>query len=103
MRHCITIQQGTKVPDGQGGYSTSWTTYAADIFAALKATRGSQFWISEQLQQRVTHSIIVRALEGVTTEMRVLFGARVFHIRAVRDQDERGRFLELLTEEGAPS
>ncbi len=32
--------------------------------------------------------------------MRIVFGSRVFNIRAAIDREERGRFLELLCEEG---
>ena len=44
--------------------------------------------------------MLFRSQIGVTTAMRVKAGARVFKILAVEDQGPRGRFLELLCEEG---
>ena len=53
-----------------------------------------------QLEARVSHRIVIRYRDDVTTNDRILWGSRTFNIRAVIDREARGRWLELLCEEG---
>lgn len=102
LRKRITIQSVTRVSDGVGGFTESWSTFATR-FAAIEPTKAFQIRWADHLEHRVTHKITLRYLSGVTSDMRVVYGSRTFHIRAIRNPEERNRFLELICEEGAAS
>lgn len=52
-----------------------------------------------QVQQEATHKIVVRSIEGATTEKWLLFEGRRFDILSVADRRERGVMMEILCKE----
>lgn len=105
MRHRIRIERKTGTPDGGGGLTgVTWEkvrTCAAQIKPVTSGTRGEQ-WHGDKLEDRVTHRIVMRAggpaFNGAD---RIVHGSRVFNIKRVTNADERGRFLQVLAEEGS--
>lgn len=100
LRHSISIQQESRVADGGGGSTLSWTNVATGISAAIEPLRGGERLRAMQLEDSITHKVTIRYRAGVTAAMRILFGARVFNIRAVINPGERDRWLEIMAEEG---
>lgn len=98
LRHAIELQQEQRTPDGGGGFVRTWQTVAR-VRAAVEPLTGSERWRAEQVQANVSHRVTIRYRPGITTDMRVKFGARVFLITAVIDPEERHRELQLLCTE----
>jgi len=73
LRHKVTIQELQRTPDGYGE--------------------------AQQVSSALSHKIILRYLDGVKPQMRVLYGSRIFHIVSVINVEERNEVLELLCEE----
>lgn len=102
-RQRVVIQQVTRTPDGAGGFSQSWSTFAT-IWADVEERSGSQVFFSESLQKRVTHKITARYLDGVTTDMRVLYQTtRLLQVQWTRNPDGRKKEIEIWAEEGKAS
>lgn len=100
LRHRVTIQAEQRSDDGYGGSSLpTWSTVAT-VWAEVKPLKGREQLHGQQLEGRVTHRIIMRYRAGVTAANRLLFGTRAFNIRSVVNVDERGRWLEIMAEEG---
>ncbi|HEU0118812.1 MAG TPA: phage head closure protein [Alphaproteobacteria bacterium] len=101
LRKQVIIQQEAQTPDGAGGYSLSWTNVAT-VWAEITPASGREVYTAQHLEGHVTHHIYMRYRSdiAVTTDMRVLYGARSFNIRSVMNYDERNQRLELLVEEG---
>lgn len=94
LRNAVTIQQNTPTRDAIGGETAVWGTLS-DWWCELIPAKGG-----EQLRGRTVHAqtnylAIGRYVSGVTSKMRVLFGARVFDILAAYDPDGRTRELRL--------
>ncbi len=102
LRHRLTIQAERTTSDGGGGLSDPWAdpVAIATVWGKVEPLSGGERLHAAQIQDRLSHRIVIRHRAGITAAMRVVFGARIFNIRAVIDVDERGRFLELLCEEG---
>ncbi len=100
-RHRIELQEEVKPADTGGGYTLSWATRAT-VSASIKPVSGSEQLRSAQLEARVTHKIETRYRRDValTAKWRVKFGTRVFNIRTVINEDERGRTWILKVDEG---
>lgn len=97
----VTVQQeGASSADGGGGYTQTWTTFAASVPARIEAAQAREEVLGQKLAEVVTHAVTIRWLDGVTAGMRLLFGTRAFNIRGVIDLEERRRFMVLACEEG---
>jgi head-tail adaptor len=90
-RHVVMFQNpGPPVPDGDGGYTQTWTDYAP---AAVSITPAAAADLERLAPGTVisTASHLVRGdfLPGVTTQSRMLYGMQVFAITGVVNVDLR--------------
>lgn len=99
LRHRVTIQREARTADGAGGYTLDWSDVAT-VWARIEPRKGAERLRAMQVQDTVNHRVTIRYRAGVTAAMRLVFGTRVFDIRAVINPDERDRWLELMCEEG---
>lgn len=102
LRHRITIETVTLTPDGQGGSTAAWSTFAT-VWSRLEVLGATQRLFAGELQTQRTHKITLRYLLGVTTTMRVVYQGRTFQIHGQRDLDERKFYMQLDVEENQGS
>jgi len=103
LRHRLTIQAERPITDGGGGQGNDpWADPAivAVVWGRIEPLGGGERLRAMQIEDRLSHRITIRHRAGVTARMRVVFGQRIFNIRALVDVEERGRFLHLLCQEG---
>lgn len=98
MRYRLALEAPLETPDGGGGASRTWSLLA-EVWGAIRPVTGTERFEADGLSGRVSHEIWIRHRTGVTPDMRLRLGARVFEIRAVIDVNERRRFLRCLAEE----
>jgi SPP1 family predicted phage head-tail adaptor len=101
LRHLVTVQSRSTTPDTYGEPAQTWSSLYADQPASIEPLSGRELLNAQAIQSDVTHRLRMRYVSGVETKHRILFGSRVFDIRAVRNVDERGIELEILCTEGA--
>jgi SPP1 family predicted phage head-tail adaptor len=101
IRKQIAIQAEAPTSDGAGGYALAWTTLAT-VWAEIKPLSGHEVFTAQHLEGHVTHQITTRYRNDITitTDMRIVYGSRLFNIRSVTNSGERNRWWELLVEEG---
>ncbi|WP_201319144.1 phage head closure protein [Paenibacillus sp. EPM92] len=95
LRHKVTINQLQSVDDGAGGSVDTWMPVAT-VFAAVNPLSGRELFQAQQLQSEITHKVRMRYRAGITPDMRVHFGSRIFLISAVINWQERNRELALM-------
>jgi SPP1 family predicted phage head-tail adaptor len=98
LRHRLVLEQPVEAPDGAGGVTRSYATVTT-LWAAVVPVTARGDVVAEELGATVTHRIVIRSGPEVTTRHRLREGARIFRIRALRDQDGSGRFMEINAEE----
>lgn len=101
LRHRLTLEAPEETPDGAGGVVRTWTSLG-QIWAAIEPVSASEATIADRRVARVTHRLVLRRRGGITINHRFRLGVRTFTIQAIRDPDERGRFLECLVGEERP-
>jgi SPP1 family predicted phage head-tail adaptor len=101
LRHRLTLEAPEEAPDGAGGVVRTWTALG-EIWAAIEPLAAADAVIADKRLGRLTHRIVVRRRSDLTLNHRLRLGFRSFAIRALRDADERGRFLDCLAEEERP-
>ncbi|MFQ5774190.1 MAG: phage head closure protein [Kiloniellaceae bacterium] len=103
LRHRLTIQAENPAADAGGGQGADpWADpiTVATVWGRVEPLTGGERLRAMQVQDRLSHRITIRHRPGITPRMRIVFGARVFNVRAVINPEERDRVLELLCEEG---
>lgn len=100
LRHQITIQQMADTTDDYGTpvETDEWNTFAT-VWAAINPLTGREYIQTQNVIPDLTATIKIRYLPGVTTRMRVLYGTRVFDIKAVIDVEEHHREMQLMCAE----
>lgn len=102
LRHRIVIEILTNVSDGQGGQTTTWSTYAT-VWGLIEPSAVKEILFSNQIQIRRTHKCFIRYRSDITVtpSMRINFDSRYFQIKGIYRPDERKFFWRLDLEEGA--
>ncbi len=98
MRHRIVIQQPTVTQGTMGGVAETWSTLAT--VWAQKANKSSrEFWAAYKTSSEITDLFICRYLDGVASEMRVLFDGHTYDVISAIDPDGRGIELHITCKE----
>ncbi|MBX9989052.1 head-tail adaptor protein [Phreatobacter oligotrophus] len=101
LRHRLYVEAPYEVPDGAGGVTRAFETVGL-VWGLIEPLGGTELLAEERLVQRLTHRIILRRFAGLTAAHRLRKGARLFDIRAIREDVPARSYLTLLAEEVAP-
>jgi SPP1 family predicted phage head-tail adaptor len=94
LRDVVTLQRRTNTADGAGGYVESWNDLA-DVWAHVKSISGKEVFVSGQLQNEVTHRVLIRYYSGLKPNDRVVFEGRNFRIHAINPPTNKNSAMEL--------
>lgn len=78
-RHKIIFQKLVNIQNGYGEPTGVWT----DILparAGIYPLSGKEFYAAETVSSEVTHKINMRYKSGITSDMRIKFGERIFEL-----------------------
>lgn len=98
LRHKIRVMAEQRTPDGQGGFVKIWAELK-NIRAKIRPLSGSESFIFDKRESKVTHKIFTRYTTGINASMRIYYRDRVFRVIAVINIDERDKWLEIHAEE----
>ena len=88
----------TLTPDGGGGFSDSWESFAS-IWVAVEPISGTDAFGPDRLEARVRHKITLRRRPGVVAGQRAQIGSRLFRIHTILDEGSQNALMILLCEE----
>ena len=92
------LQALTLTPDGGGGYSENWESFAM-VWVHLEPLGASDAFGPDTFESRARHRITLRRRGDVMAGQRVAIGARLFAVHAVLDPGMRAQNITLLCEE----
>lgn len=98
LRHRVVIALRQDVPDA---FTSLEATFSSPdpLWAAIFPVSGATWVGSQQIGSQITHRIVVRYQEGITSDHEITKGTRRFRIRRVSDWEERGRWTVMECEE----
>ena len=99
MRRLISIERASEIPDGAGGFETTWSEIGT-AWAWFKTMSGNERLYGMQLENPVTHKIYIRYRTDIDERDRIVYQGRYFNIRALLDLEELRRYIEITAEEG---
>jgi SPP1 family predicted phage head-tail adaptor len=94
LKRRVTIQSSSTFSDGQGGFTESWVD-GATVYASVEPIKGFERMQAMQMQEPITHKIMMRFRGDVTSASRLKFGDRVFWVKEALNVNEDGRLLEI--------
>jgi SPP1 family predicted phage head-tail adaptor len=101
-KHKVTFQRLAETQDSYGEVTSDWVD-AFEIKAGIFPNSGRDVQGQYVIQGEVSHRVHIRYIKGVDSEMRILFGNRVFDIVSPPiDFQERHLELQLLCKERKP-
>lgn len=92
----ITIQSPSETKDEYGQPTTDWTDVGWPWASIAAPTSKEVYALGPGFTAQVTHKIVIRWREGVTSAMRVVYRGRIFQIQTVSDPDEGRVQLNLM-------
>lgn len=98
----VTLESPIRVPDGEGGTVDTWAPLdPPELYAHInRATaRDLERSAGGAVLATASHVIEVPYHPQVTVHTRIVHGARIFQVTAVRDPDEAHRDLVIVAEE----
>lgn len=90
----VTIQNVTRLEDGQGGFTETWTD-AGTVWASLEPYKGWERYQANQVATPITHRIVMRYTSILTTESHLVYGDRYFGVKEALKRNEEKRFLDI--------
>jgi SPP1 family predicted phage head-tail adaptor len=94
----LTVEGPVRSSSDGGSAVISWQPIDV-VWAALRPTAARETVHGDGQSLRTTHEIRLRYRPDLTGAMRFRLGLRVFAIQAIRDPDERQRWLICQTDE----
>lgn len=101
LRLRLTLEAPVELDDGEGGVARTWDAIA-DVWAAVRPLAMDERTIADRETPLLKYRITLRHRDDVSEVNRFRLGSRILIVRALRDPDERGEFLECLAEEERP-
>ena len=89
LRHRITIQEKTVVPDGEGGFVDEWID-KKKVWAKVTVVQARQQYEFNSVGVEATHRVEVRGNVKVDEKQRIKFKDRILEIKTIEDIEERG-------------
>jgi len=98
LRQRVTIQSKTAVQNSFGEEVITWVDLAT-VWASVEPLRGREFLDGKMLTAEITTRIRIRERDGISPEMRAVFGSKIYDILAVVHIEEREREIDLMCQE----
>jgi SPP1 family predicted phage head-tail adaptor len=100
LRHRLMLEEPLRSEDEGGTANITWVPLG-EIWAEIRPKGRREVMKDDGYKGFVTHEVRIRHLSGLDQTMRFRFGARVFDIRTIRNQDERNLWIVCECEERA--
>lgn len=97
FKHPIDIfEQEPVARRSGGGRDTAWLVKFSSVFAKITPSQQNDLLEAQGLDQQVSHKIIIRFIEGLTSHMRIqLYKERFMFIKSFINIEEQSKFLEI--------
>ena len=89
LRFKVNLQKKTRVPDGLGGFTTTWQTVFSDVWADITQPSGGDVFKYGKMIEELTTKVVIRYNKAVRGGWRVQYGDVSYDINHVLDEDMR--------------
>ena len=95
----ITLERPEKVPDGGGGFTSTWVV-AATVWAKITTQRSDEAIIAMQSTGTAVHNIVIRFRTDVKSSWRIGYSGKYYNIIGPPiDLNKAHRFMDIKAKE----
>jgi len=94
MEHKIDIIRKTTARKDGGGITETWTKNVS-VWSSIKPKKINELLAAQNLEQQVSHTIVIRYKSDLTTDDLIRFGTRFMRIKSIINIDERNRYHQI--------
>ena len=98
FRNKVTFQKKERIQDKEGNWVTDWVDQFT-VWASIKGLRGKEYIEAGAQAVKISTRIYIRYRKGVTNDMRIKFGERIFDITNANNIEEKNVEIEILANE----
>lgn len=101
LRHRVKIERNTGTTVGAGGHTVPDFTTFKTRWAAIFPKGSREFFHAAQVKADITHRVVMRYTDGITSEMQIKRGDRILKIMEPprRFDQDRDTWLEFACKE----
>lgn len=105
MKERITFQSFTRISDGGGGWTETWSNIATHptVWAQLVAKAGKEAMVADRLVATAVTLFHIRNRDDLDETMRILWRGRAYNIRGIRFEGHAEQYLTIEAERGVTS
>ena len=101
LKNRVTLEYPSKVPDGGGGFTSSWVV-AATVWAKITTLRSDEAIIAMQTTGTVIHNIVIRFRTDIKSSWRIGYAGKFYNIIGPPiDLNKAHRYLDIKAKETA--
>lgn len=98
LRRRIQLQSATETRDAHGQPVKTWSTQAT-VWASVEPAHGREYIQARQVAQENLWRVMIRYRSDVTSDWRIVYGAKTLEIESVINPDEDDRLLQIYCKE----
>lgn len=93
LRHFVAIQRKT-IKKNEFGEEIVTFNDLCHAWSKIEPLNGREYFLAQQTQAETTHKILIRFIDGIRPDYRVLYGNRIFDVKSVTNSNEQN--IELI-------
>lgn len=82
FKKTFTIESATKTPDGQGGFTVSWTTFAT-IDGFVTPNKGKEIIKDDHIFSDYDFKFSFQHIANISNDMRVNYNSKLYNIKSI--------------------
>ena len=94
----FTFQSLTKTSDGQGGYTTSWATFAT-VTGFIKPVSGKEMILDDHINTQNIKQFSFEHIVDITNEMRIAYNGVSYNVHSIKSVQESTVWINILASE----
>ena len=94
----FTFQSLTKTSDGQGGYTTTWATFAT-VTGFIKPVSGKEMILDDHINTQNIKQFSFEHIVDITNEMRISYNGVNYNIHSIKSVQESTVWINILASE----
>ena len=90
-----TFQSLNKAPDGQGGFTSGWSTFAT-VTGFVKIDSGREGELDDHIKSEYSRKFSFEFVTGLQNDMRILYNGDYYNIRSINSVQDSTIWIDVM-------
>tara|TARA_R110000787_G_scaffold16_1_gene49 strand:+ start:378 stop:746 length:369 start_codon:yes stop_codon:yes gene_type:complete len=97
-----TFQSLNKAPDGQGGFTSGWSTFAT-VTGFVKIDSGREGELDDHIKSEYSRKFSFEFVAGLQNNMRILYNGDIYNIRSINSVQDSTIWIDVMADKDVAS